>query len=64
MMKKFYGTIEVTPKSTQFKPFRVTSEFEYDEHFDAWHGNNNYYLLEQTRIIEVIKEINNNESKL
>lgn len=63
MIKHFYGTIEVTPINTKhFKVFTVTAEFEYYEPFKAWHGNNNYYNLSQSRIIE-IKEVYDEDSK-
>lgn len=56
MIECFYGTIEVTPRGTQFEKFTVTAKFVYDEKYDAWHGNNNYYKLDQSKIIE-IKEV-------
>lgn len=50
--KMFRGTIKVTPKNTNIKPFELTGTWLYKSYTECWYGNGRSFPKDIVTIVE------------
>lgn len=50
--KAFKGTMKITPKNADFKPFELESDWLYKPDTDCWYGNGRSFCASICEVVE------------
>lgn len=55
--KMFYGTMEITPRNPEFKPFIVEGTWLYKPEYGCWYCKGQSYMASICKVIEDRTEV-------